>query len=160
MDRDDPYDRHYENLANEDYWRDRQDSIKQVYKPAVPSIEPTITPQRERNTELRQQREKAFDELLREKSNSMDLIYKMSSVTHSQRLGWWKELSLIDLIEGSGVSSKIESIRQQVLDSYKSLPYTAEDHAVVSQLLDSLSRMTSLYVNYKELTLRYLDSRR
>ena len=159
MDRDDPYDRHYENLADEDYWRDRQDSIKQVYKPAAPSIQPTITPQRERNTELKRQRENALDELLHEKSNCNDLISKTTSVPHSRRLAWYKEIMTIDLIEGSGVVSQIESIRRQVWDSHQSQSLcTEEEQAVVSQLLDSLSRMGSLYVNYKELTLRYLDS--
>jgi hypothetical protein len=80
-------------------------------------------------------------------------------VPHSRRLAWYKEIMTIDLIEGSGVVSQIESIRRQVWDSHQSQSLcTEEEQAVVSQLLDSLSRMGSLYVNYKELTLRYLDS--
>jgi hypothetical protein len=150
MDRYDPYERHYQDIRDENYWEDRRQDIKNDYEFASKYRDFSI----QRDISLRRKedgRSKAFDELLEERSNCGRLIRGFTWLPKSAQDAWWDKLYSIDLVKDPSVLKDLESLTQEIREHKRFLEgygKTLEVIAVGLALL-SLSRMSSLYIYYK-----------
>lgn len=140
-DYDDPYERHYENLRDEDYWRHRLDEIKDVYTPKpqldIPSAPPESSPEK---TE-------ASGELLQERSNCARLLRRFGWIPQQGR-EWSERLNAIDLVSRprSDALAALQSLQAQIREHERFLwdygkPY---ELAAIRGALSSLDRVIEL----------------
>lgn len=140
-DYDDPYERHYQNLRDEDYWNDRMEDIKRVYTPRptldIPSAPPESSAQKPEDS----------GELLQERTNCARLLRRFGWIP-SQGREWSERLNAIDLVSRprSGALAALQSLQAQIREHERFLwdygkPY---ELAAVRGALSSLDRVISL----------------
>lgn len=140
-DYDDPYERHYENLRDEDYWRNRLDEIKSVYTPK-PSLDiPSAPP------ESSLEKTEASGELLQERSNCARLLRRFGWIPQQGR-EWSERLNAIDLVSRPRADALValHNLQAQIRDHERFLwdygkPY---ELAAIRGALSSLDRVIEL----------------
>ena len=164
MEPDDPYERHYQRLEDEQYWEDRLKQPKEDYD--FKSKYRGLTIQRDlgligqkdgsskasdASQEQKAGKQNALDGLLKERRNCASIIRGFTWLPPGARSFWNDKLNAIDFVNGSSVIKELESLREQLRDHERFLwdygkPYELR---AIRNAVDSLGRMESLYSAYK-----------
>jgi hypothetical protein len=150
MDRDDPYDRHRQDIENQNYWdnkrreNDEDDKLKTENRDLTIRRDLTLTEQPAKQPNLTT---RCAEGLVQERNNCGYLIRRITWLG-SQGWEWCERLNSIDLTSRSGALTELQLLRDQIREHERFLwDYgKPRELATVREAVSSLGRVISLYL--------------
>jgi hypothetical protein len=161
MDRDDPYERYYQNIRDEQYWTDRRKDLKDDadfadrYRNLNIQRDIALLGQNGRTAldapqQQKDGNKKALEELLEERNKCSRQIQGFWWLPLSARHDWCKKVATVDFVNGSRVITELGWLRDEIRDHQRFLWDYGKPRELdaIREALSSLDRVDSLYNRY------------